>query len=143
MSIQQTHQIPGALWRSILARESLELFATAFVKDPVLVASVAKGPVHGVSAIRVFFKAAASIYETIAFTRETSVVQRTFLEWKGSALGGKTIEGFTVIAHDAAGLIERLELYHRPLAIVVAFAAELERKLVESVGVNLFAAAIE
>ena len=143
MSTQQTHQIPGALWRSILGRESLELFAAAFVRDPVLLASVAKGPVHGVSAIRVFFKAAASIYETIAFTTETSVAQRTFLEWKGSALGGKTIEGFTLIAHDAAGLIERIELYHRPLAIVVAFASELERRLVESAGVILFADAIE
>jgi len=143
MSNQQTHPIPGALWRSILSRESFDAFAAAFARDPVLVASVANGPVHGVPAIREFFKTAASIYETIAFSTEASVAQRTFLEWKGTALGGKTIEGFTVIAHDAAGLIERIELYHRPLAIVVAFAAELERKLVESMGDNLLAVAIE
>ena len=143
MTIQQILDPPGAAWRAIINRDSLESFATAFVRDPVLMASVSNAAVYGVAAIRAFFKASASIYETIAFTAEANLARRTFLEWKGSALGGKTIEGFTVIAHDAAGLIERIELYHRPLAIVVAFAAELERKLVESMGDNLLAVAIE
>jgi hypothetical protein len=139
MTIQQMLDAPGAAWRAIINRDSLESFASAFVRDPVLVASVANAALYGVVAIRAFFKASASIYETIAFTAEASVAQRTFLEWKGSALGGKTIEGITVIDHDAAGLIERIELYHRPLSIVLAFANELERRVGEMLGVKLFA----
>ena len=117
----------------------LEGFASAFVKDPVLVASVANSAVHGAAAIRMFFRASAAIYETIAFTAEERVDGRTFLEWKGRALGGKAIEGVTIITHDAAGLIERIELYHRPLSIVLAFARELERRLGDTSTARLFA----
>jgi hypothetical protein len=141
MTIQQTPNVPGAAWRAILNRESPETFASAFVGDPVLVASVANGAVYGVTAIRTFFRASAAIYETLAFTTEAGVGSRTLLEWKGSGLGGKAIEGITIIAHDAAGLIERVELYHRPLAIVLAFASELEHTLGETLGAKLFARA--
>src|ERR1700719_4296836 len=141
MTIQQTPNVPGAAWRAIINRESPEAFASAFVRDPVLVASVANTAVYGAAAIRTFFKASAAIYETIAFTTEARLGDRTFLEWKGSALGGKAIEGITIIAHDAPGLIERIELYHRPLAIVLAFASELEHRLGETLGANLFARA--
>ena len=143
MTIQQTPNVPGAAWRAIINRESPEAFASAFAEDPVLVASVANAAVYGAASIRTFFKTSAAIYETIAFTTETSLGNRTLLEWKGSALVGKAIEGITIIAHDARGLIERIELYHRPLAIVLAFASELEHKLGEALGAKLFARARE
>jgi hypothetical protein len=139
MTIQQTPNVPGAAWRAIINREVPEEFASAFVKDPVLVASVANAPMYGAAAIRSFFKASAAIYENIAFTTESKLGNRAFLEWKGSALGGKAIEGITIIAHDAPGLIERIEIYHRPLAIVLAFASELEHRLGETLGAKLFA----
>jgi hypothetical protein len=139
MTIQQTPTMPGAAWRAIINRESPEAFASAFARDPVLVASVANTAVYGAAAIRTFFKASAAIYETIAFTTEAKLGNRTFLEWKGSALGAKAIEGITIIAHNAPGLIERIELYHRPLAIVLAFASELEHRLGETLGAKLFA----
>jgi hypothetical protein len=143
MTIQQTPNVPGAAWRAIINRESLEAFASAFARDPVLVASVANAPVYGAAAIRTFFRASAAIYETIVFATEASLGHRTFLEWKGSALGGKAIEGITIIAHDATGLIERIELYHRPLASVLAFASELEHTLGDTLGAKLFARARE
>ena len=141
MTIQQTPDVPGAAWRAIINRESPEAFASAFVKDPILVASVANAAVRGAAAIRRFFGASAAIYETIAFTTEARLGDRTFLEWKGSALGGKAIEGITILGHDEPGLIERIELYHRPLAIVLAFASELEHRLGETLGAKLFARA--
>jgi hypothetical protein len=141
VTIRQTTDVPGAAWRAIIDRESPEAFASAFVRDPVLVASVANDAVYGAAAIRTFFKASAAIYETIAFTTEAKLGRRTILEWKGSALGRKTVEGLTIIAHDATGLIERVELYHRPLAIVLAFASELEHRLGETLGAKLFARA--
>jgi hypothetical protein len=134
LTIQPKSSVPGAEWRAIISRDSLESFASAFVRDPVLVASVANTAVYGAAAIREFFKTSASMYETIDFTAEASAAQKTFLEWKGSALAGKTIEGITVIACDATGLIERIELYHRPLAIVLEFANELARRLAETPG---------
>jgi len=39
------------------------------------------------------------------------------------------------------GLIERIELYHRPLAIVLSFANELEHTLGDTLGAKLFARA--
>ena len=141
MTIQQTPSVPGEAWRAIIKSESLDAFASAFVRDPVLVASVANGAMYGAATIRVFFKASAAIYDSLAFTSEARAGHRTFLEWKGSALGGKAIEGITILAHDATGLIERIELYHRPLAIVLAFANELEHTLGDTVGAKLFARA--
>ena len=143
MTIQQEPNVPGAAWRAIINRESPEAFASAFARDPVLVASVANAAVHGAVAIRTFFKASAAIYEAIAFTTEVRLGHRTVLEWKGSGLGGKSIEGVTILAHDVPGLIERIELYHRPLAIVLAFASELEHRLGETLGTKLFTRARE
>src|SRR5277367_4651112 len=99
MTIQPTPRVPGDAWRAIISRESLESFASAFVRDPALVASVANAAVYGAAAIRSFFRASAAIYETIAFTTEECFGRRTFLEWKGTALGGSPIEGLTVIDH--------------------------------------------
>jgi hypothetical protein len=135
---QQEQTMPGEAWRRILKRESLEMFASAFVRDPTLVASVANAPIYGAAAIRTFFSTTAAIYEDIAFTKETAVRQTTFLEWKGTALGHTTIEGITVLVRDEAGQIERIELYHRPLSIVVAFSDELQRRLGDTLGAQLF-----
>jgi len=131
--------MPGAAWRAIIQRDSLDSFASAFAQSPVLVASVANGEIRGATHIRAFFTTSAAIYETIAFTAEASAEQRTFLQWKGSALGGRTVEGFTVIARNPAGLIERIELYHRPLALVRAFASEFQQRLGDTLGTDLFA----
>jgi hypothetical protein len=136
LTIQLNSRVPGAEWRAIISRDSPESFASVFVRDPVLVASIANAAVYGAAAIHSFFKTSASMYETIDFTTESSAARRTFLEWKGTALAGKNIEGITVIARDAAGLIERIELYHRPLAIVLEFANELARRLAERPAAN-------
>jgi hypothetical protein len=68
MTIQQEPNVPGAAWRAIINRESPAAFASAFGRDPVLVASVANAAAHGAAAIPSLFKASAAIYETIAFT---------------------------------------------------------------------------
>jgi hypothetical protein len=120
--------VPGATWRAILSRESLARFASAFVAEPMLVASIIDAPVRGAANIRSFFTATAAMFESFAFTAETSLPRMTMLQWRGSVLG-RTIEGLTLLVHDDAELIERVELYHRPLASLVAFADELARKL--------------
>jgi hypothetical protein len=69
------------------------MFASAFVKEPRLVASVANATIHGAAYIRTFFLTTAAVYESIALTKEATVHQTTFLEWKGNALGQKPVEG--------------------------------------------------
>jgi hypothetical protein len=107
VDVQQDNNNPGAAWRAILGRESLSVFASAFVRNPVFLASVTNGPMRGAANIPMFFAASAAIYDSIAFTAEANIRQTTFLEWNGNALSQRTIEGLTVLAHDDAGLIER------------------------------------
>jgi hypothetical protein len=54
------------------------------------------------------------------------------------SFGSQSIEGLTVLALNPGGLIERRELYHRPLSSVLAFASELERILGGTLGTKLF-----
>jgi hypothetical protein len=77
-------------------------------------------PIVGAADLRAFFDATRTMYDTIAFKRETTTGSQTFLEWKGVFEGGE-VAGVTVLTFDPAGLIESVRLYHRPLGAVVAF----------------------
>jgi hypothetical protein len=119
--------IAGA-WLEIVRRPSLEAFATAFVKDCVLDAAVLRAPIVGVVAIRAFFDATRVMYDRIAFVHETRSATRTCLEWEGK-FAGREVGGTTILALDVAGLIESIRIYHRPYEQVIAFSAELARRL--------------
>jgi hypothetical protein len=118
----------GQAWLEIIKRPSLQAFATAFVTDCVLDASVLRVPIVGVAGIRAFFGATRAMYDRIAFIHETRSATRTSLEWEGE-FAGREIAGTTILALDAAGLIESIRLYHRPYEQVIAFSAELARRL--------------
>ena len=68
------------------------------------------------------------MYDIIAFTHETKDGSKTFLEWEGKVFG-EDVASTTILTRDEAGLIESVQLYHRPLHIVVRFSAELRRRL--------------
>jgi hypothetical protein len=118
----------GQAWVEILKRPSLEAFATAFVEDPVLDGSVLSTPIVDVAGIRAFFNATRAMYDRIAFVHETSSQTRTQLEWEGQ-FAGREIAGTTILAYDPAGRIESVRIYHRSYEQVLAFAAELTRRL--------------
>jgi hypothetical protein len=128
MSVANDSRSPGQDWQRILGRKSFDDFAAAFTEEAVLDASVLNGPVKGPSGIRSVFSATAAMYETIVFTHETTQGPKTYLEWEGKALGGRAA-GVTVLTRNAAGKIESVRLMHRPLAMVLAFSAELARRL--------------
>jgi ketosteroid isomerase-like protein len=129
MSVANDGRSPGQDWRQIVRRKSLDDFAAAFTEDAVLDASVLNGPVKGPNGIRSVFSATAAMYETIVFTHETTQGPKTYLEWEGKALGGRAVAGATVLTRNATGKIESVRLMHRPLAMVMDFAAELARRL--------------
>jgi len=74
------------------------------------------------------------MYDTIAFKRETTTGSQTFLEWEGVF----EVAGITILVVDSAGLIESVRLYHRPLGAVIAFSAELVRRLDGKMMVDAF-----
>lgn len=119
---------PGHLWFEIITRDTPEAFAPAFTRDAMLYASVLAGPLAGATVIRAFFTATRAMYERIAFVHETRSTLRTCLEWEGS-FQSCGVAGTTILSHNKAGRIESVCLYHRPYDQVVAFAAELARRL--------------
>jgi hypothetical protein len=129
---------PGHHWLEILKRSGQEAFATAFTKDVVLDASVASAPIVGAGAIRAFFDATRAIYDEIAFVHETRSGARTHLEWEGR-FHGQEIAGATILVHNADGAIASIRLYHRPYEQVMAFSAELARRLAGKLDRKIFA----
>jgi hypothetical protein len=114
---------------SIVRQNGTPAFGQAFAPYPTLEAWVLNGPCVGVAAIAAFFTATSGgMYETIAFTHETTAGLKTYLEWQGTAFG-KPVRGTTILTRTKARLIEQIQLYHSPLPVVVAFARELAKRL--------------
>jgi len=128
MSSKALDHAPGQDWIAIVRKSGTSEFATAFVAHSVLYASVLNAPCIGVERIGAFFAATGGMYDIIAFTRETKDGSKTLLEWEGKVFG-EDVAGTTILTRDEAGLIESIQLYHRPLHIVVRFSAELRRRL--------------
>ena len=131
---------PGEDWIAIVRKNGMPEFAAAFVANPVLHTSVMIGPCVGVEAVAAVFAATAGgMYDTLAFTHEAVDGPKTYLEWEGTAFG-KPVGGSTILTRNEAGLIQTVQIYHRPLPMVLQFSAELENRLKGKVPPSLFAA---
>jgi hypothetical protein len=120
---------PGQDWIAIVRKNGTAEFGKAFAANPTLDASVLNGPCVGVEAIAAFFAATSGgMYETIEFTHETTDGRKTYLEWQGKAFG-KHVGGITILTRNNEGLIENIQLYHRPLQVVLEFSRELAKRL--------------
>jgi hypothetical protein len=127
----------GAGWRAIVTKSGSREFGAAFAPNAVLEGSVLNRPFVGTAAIDAFFAATAhGLYDDLRFTSETVDGHKTYLEWEGSVFG-KHVGGMTIVTRDATGLIQSIYLYHRPLAVVLEFSKELERRLNGKVDSNL------
>jgi len=71
------------------------------------------------------------------FTHESTTSDRSYLEWELEALGQR-FEGVTVLSFDSSGLIDNVALHHRPLGGVLAFSAEMGRRLGNSLVPDMF-----
>src|SRR5882762_2742139 len=139
MPVSTSTRLPGAEWREIVKKNGTKEFAAAFEPNAVLETSVLNGPCAGVDSIAAFFAATAGgMYDTLAFTHETVDGPKTYLEWEGKALG-KSVGGTTILTRNEAGLIQSIQIYHRPLHMVLQFSAELENRLKGKVSPSLFA----
>lgn len=119
---------PGAQWLEIIKRPTLAAFAQAFTPEVRIEGSVIERALVGPAALRAVFDATRTMYDQIAFTRETVLDDRTVLEWEG-VYAARPVAGVTIQTRDGAGAIASIELYHRPLSQVQAFAADLTWRL--------------
>ena len=118
----------GEDWLAILSRPTAAEFAGAFCDAPVLQASVLSESLLGVSALRAFFDATRSMYDTFAFTAEHRVGPQTWLDWQG-VYDGHPISGVTLLVADSRRLIANVRIYCAPLGALTSFAAELRQRL--------------
>jgi hypothetical protein len=129
----------GDGWIAIVRKSGTPEFAAAFGANPVLHASVLSEPCVGVELVETVVAASTGgMYDTLVFTQETVDGPRTYLEWEGKAFG-KSVGGSTILTRNASGLIENIQIYHRPLPVVLQFSAELENRLRGQVSPSLFA----
>jgi hypothetical protein len=128
---------PGHGWLEIVKRPTEQAFAEAFVNDVVLDTSIASQSIVGTAALWHFFEASRTMYDSIRFSHETSAGSRTCLEWEGK-FRGRHIAGTTILAFDAAGAIESVQLFHRPYEQVIAYSAELGRRLRDTIDPSIF-----
>ena len=82
-------------------------------------------------------RTAGGITDTLSFTHESAAPDRSYLEWELEALGQR-FQGVTVLTLDSTGLIDNVALHHRPLGAVLAFSAEMGRRLGNSLGPDVF-----
>ena len=129
--------VPGQDWIAVVGKNGTSEFATAFVAQPVLHASVLNAPCIGVEPIAAFFAVTSGMYDRLAFTHETKDGSKICLEWEGKVFG-EDVAGTTILTRNDAGLIESVQLYHRPLHIVVRFSAELGRRVQGKLDAALF-----
>jgi hypothetical protein len=120
--------VPGQDWIAVVGQNGTREFATAFVAQPVLHASVLNAPCIGVEPIAAFFAVTSGMYDRLAFAHETKDSSKICLEWEGKVFR-EDVAGTTILTLNDSGLIESVQLYHRPLNIVVRFLAELGRRL--------------
>jgi hypothetical protein len=138
--VTHAHGAPGQGWLEIVQRPTPQAFAAAFTAEVVLDASITDRPIIGPADLFSFFDASRGMYDALDFTHETAVGSRTCLEWTGT-FQGEDIAGTTILAFDVDGAIESVRLYHRPYAQVIAYAAELGRRLKGRIDPSIFRAA--
>lgn len=133
-----TDEVEAQPWTKAFAAKDADAFAAAFAEDVVLEASALRSPVQGRENVKRVMGAASGIYEALVFTHQISEGDRSCIEWEAKAFGGKELRGSTILTVDESGKIVRAVIQHRPLDALLAFSAELGRRVGDAVGHDHF-----
>jgi hypothetical protein len=125
------------IWTRALRDESGATFAQVAAPHVRLEGSIFARPIDGREKVWTSLRAGGGITDTLSFTHESAAPGRSYLEWELEALGQR-FAGVTVLSFDGSGLIDTVALHHRPLGGVLAFSAELGRRLGNSLGPGVF-----
>jgi len=99
--------------------------------------SIFATPIDGREKVWASLRTAGGITDALSFTHESTESDRSYLEWELEALDQR-FEGVTVLTFDSSGLVDNVAVHHRPLGAVLAFSAEMGRRLGDSVGLGVF-----
>lgn len=116
-------------WQKAFFTRDAKAFAEGFAENVVLEASALRKPVEGRDRVRQILWTAAAIYESLAFTDRVSSGRRSYVEWVATAFGGKQLRGSTIIVTNEDGKIEHAVVQHRPLDELLAFSAEMGKRM--------------
>ena len=117
--------------------ESGATFGQVVAPHVRLEGSIFAAPIDGRERVWTSLRTAGGITDTLRFTHESTTADRSYLEWDLEALG-QQFQGVTVLTLDGSGLIDNVAIHHRPLGGVLAFSAELGRRLGNSLGPGVF-----
>ena len=124
-------------WSESFTDPSGAAFASIVRADVVLEGSIFVRPIRGRQAVWTTLRTAAGIYDTLAFISDAERDGRAYLDWTATALG-QPVAGVTVLRLDDSGLFASVAIHHRPLGAVIAFSAEMGRRLAGQVGAGHF-----
>ena len=125
------------IWRAALGDKSGATFAEFVSPHVRLEGSIYATPVDGREKVWKSMLTAGRITSFLRFTQESASPDRVYLEWEQQALG-RRFSGVTVLTFGGSGLIDNVALHYRPLGAVLAFSAEMGRRLGDSVGRGVF-----
>jgi len=125
------------IWTGALRDESGATFGQVVAPHVRLEGSIFAAPIDGREKVWTSLRTAGGITDTLRFTHESTTADRSYLEWDLEALG-QQFQGVTVLTLDGSGLIDNVAIHHRPLGGVLAFSAELGRRLGNSLGPGVF-----
>jgi hypothetical protein len=125
------------VWTGALRDESGATFRQVAAPHVRLEGSIFASPIDGREKVWTSLRTAGGITDALRFTHESTAPDRSYLEWELEALGQR-FQGVTVLTLDRSRLIENVALHHRPLGGVLAFSAELGRRLGDSLGPGVF-----
>jgi hypothetical protein len=120
-----------------LGDESGATFGEVVTAHVTMEGSIFATPIHGRENVWTSLRTAGAITDKLSFTYESTTSDRSYLEWEIEALAQR-IEGVTVLTLGASGLIDNVAIHHRPLGAVLAFSAEMGRRLGNSIGPGAF-----
>jgi len=125
------------IWTEALRDETGVTFGQVAAPQVRLAGSIFAAPIDGRERVWTSLRTAGGITDTLRFTHESTATDRSYLEWELEALGQR-FQGVTILTLDGSGLIDNVAVHHRPLGGVLAFSAELGRRLGNSLGPGVF-----
>jgi hypothetical protein len=124
----KTNEVAEESWIGAFAAKSEEAFGGAFADDVALEAAALLVPVKGGSDVHTVMSTASNYYKDLRFTHEATNGPRTYVEWEATGASGVQFSGVTVLTRNEEGLIQHISISHRPLAAILEFSGEMNRR---------------
>jgi hypothetical protein len=124
----KTNEVAEESWTGAFAAKSEEAFGGAFAYDVALEAAALLVPVKGRSDVHTVMSTASNYYKDLRFTHEATNGPRTYVEWEATGASGVQFSGVTVLTRNEEGFIQHISISHRPLAAILEFSGEMNRR---------------